>query len=90
MVLLWVICYKLSFNVRAINHTNKIIDNNMGYSLTSLFGGNYIHSMLQVNKFQKVYFVKHFVKEFEQKFYISQWYSVDCRIMCQIFKKIKL
>ena len=78
MVLLWVICYKLSFNVRAINHTNKIIDNNMGYSLTSLFGGNYIiHSVLQVNKFQKVYFVKHFIEEFEQKFYMRQWYCVE-------------
>ena len=39
MMLLWAICYKLSFDVRAINHTNKIIDSNMGYSLTSLFGG---------------------------------------------------
>ena len=48
MVLLWVICYTLSFNVRAINHTNKIIDNNMGYSLTSLFGGNYINSAQRV------------------------------------------
>ena len=77
MVLLWVIYYKLSFNVHAINHTNKIIDNNMGYSLTSLFGGNYVHSVLQVNKFQKVYFVKHFIKELEQKFYMSQWYCVE-------------
>ena len=42
-------------------------------------------SKVQVNNFQKAFFVHHLIKEFEQKNY---WTLLMCIIICQIFDKM--
>ena len=40
---------------------------------------------VQVTNFQKIFFVYHFIKEFEQKYYTT---VLHCRKICKIFLKI--
>ena len=42
------------------------------------------NGQLQVDEFQKVSFVYHFIKEFERKFYIAALYALLCKISFQI------
>ena len=43
--------------------------------------------VVQINNFQKVFFVYHFIKEFEWKFYITVKVGKYKKVFCSIFKK---
>ena len=43
--------------------------------------------VVQINNFQKVFFVYHFIKEFDWKFYITVKVGKYKKVFCSIFKK---
>ena len=43
--------------------------------------------VVKINNFQKVFFVYHFIKEFEWKFYITVKVGKYKKVFCSIFKK---
>ena len=49
-----------------------------------MFLRNLVKMILQVNHFQKVYFVYYFIKEFEQKFYRIKCWRKDIFIFWKI------
>ena len=48
---------------------------------------NLVDKKVQINNFQKVFFVYHFIKEFEWKFYITVKVGKYKKVFCSIFKK---